>query len=180
MAALLCGLYAPSAGDHPRRPDVLDLDGAHLRAELMACVPQEPPLLGGTLRDNVALGAPARPGGLRAAAALVVDFAAADWELGQRQRVALARVLRASPVVVLDEFVGPARHRAAIIPTLRDALAGRTLILITHRPSALRLVDRVVELGEGGAVLRDYQVDHSLDGSDGTSPRGAADALGGG
>ena len=67
---------------------------------------------------------------------------------------------------------------------MSDALAGRTLLLITHRPSALRLVDRVVELGEGGQVLRDYQVDHSSLGGaeDGASPspRGAAAVVGGG
>ena len=166
-------------------------------------VPQEPPLLGGTLRDNVALGRPgASEAELRAAAAAAgCDFAAADWERevgehglllsgGQKQRVALARVLlRASPVVVLDEFTSAldAATEAALIPTLRDALAGRTLLLITHRPSALRLVDRVVELGEGGAVLRDYQVDHgALEGAeqDGASPspspRGAAAVVGGG
>ena len=69
-------------------------------------------------------------------------------------------LLRASPVVVLDEFTSAldAATEEALIPTLRDALAGRTLLLITHRPSALQLVDRVIELGEGGAVVRDEGV----------------------
>ena len=69
-------------------------------------------------------------------------------------------LLRASPVVVLDEFTSAldAATEEALIPTLRHALAGRTLLLITHRPSALQLVDRVIELGEGGAVVRDEGV----------------------
>jgi hypothetical protein len=83
IAALLCALYAPGAGRTTLDGhDVLALDAAHLRGELVACVPQEPPLLAGTLRDNVAIG---RPGAteqeLRAAAAAAgCDFAAADWE----------------------------------------------------------------------------------------------------
>eukprot|EP00964_Phaeocystis_antarctica_P151208 scaffold118758_cov48-Phaeocystis_antarctica.AAC.1 len=83
IAALLCALYAPGAGRTTLDGhDVLSLDAAHLRGELVACVPQEPPLLAGTLRDNIAIG---RPGAteeeLRAAAAAAgCDFAAADWE----------------------------------------------------------------------------------------------------
>ena len=98
IAALLCALYAPAAGRTTLDGhDVLALDAAHLRGELVACVPQEPPLLAGTLRDNIAIG---RPGAteeeLRAAAAAAgCDFAAADWEREARQDAALA--LRLSP-----------------------------------------------------------------------------------
>ena len=42
-----------------------------------------------------------------------------------------------------------------MLPTLREALAGRTLILITHRQSTLQLVDRVIELVEGGVIVSD-------------------------
>ena len=58
---------------------------------------------------------------------------------------------------VLDEFSSAldADTEASLLPTLREALAGRTLILITHRKSTLQLVDRVVELGEGGAIVSD-------------------------
>ena len=59
--------------------------------------------------------------------------------------------------VVLDEFSSAldADTEAALLPTLRKALVGRTLILITHRQSTLQLVDRVVELGEGGTIISD-------------------------
>jgi len=44
IAALLCALYAPAAGRTTLDGhDVLALDAAHLRGELVACVPQEPP-----------------------------------------------------------------------------------------------------------------------------------------
>ena len=58
---------------------------------------------------------------------------------------------------MLDEFSSAldADTEAALLPTLREALAGRTLILITHRQSTLQLVDRVIELGEGGVIVSD-------------------------
>ena len=57
-------------------------------------------------------------------------------------------LLRDTPVVVLDEptsALDPATERA-LLGSLRAALEGKTLILITHRKSALALVDRTVEL----------------------------------
>lgn len=58
---------------------------------------------------------------------------------------------------MLDEFSSAldADTEASLLPTLREALAGRTLILITHRQSTLQLVDRVIELGEGGVIVSD-------------------------
>jgi len=71
---------------------------------------------------------------------------------GQRQRLALARVLLADfPVVILDE---PAEHldeatAAALTRDLLSAVAGRTVLLITHRPVARGMVDHVLRLDGG-------------------------------
>lgn len=68
---------------------------------------------------------------------------------GQRQRVALARALLSNaPVLVLDE---PTAHLdpETAEPLVRDILAaadGRSVLLVTHRPEGLDLVDEVVEL----------------------------------
>ena len=86
------------------------------------------------------------------------DFADEHWERdvgergaqlsgGQKQRAALARVLlRRTPIVVLDEFSSAldATTEARLFESLREELGGRTVLLITHRESALQLVDRVV------------------------------------
>lgn len=42
---------------------------------------------------------------------------------------------------------------AALIAKLKDELAGRTLILVTHRPSLLSLVDRVILMSRGRVVV---------------------------
>ena len=71
---------------------------------------------------------------------------------GQRQRLALARVLLADfPVVILDE---PAEHldeatAAELTSDLLSAVAGRTVLLITHRPVAPGHVDQVLRLDGG-------------------------------
>jgi thiol reductant ABC exporter CydC subunit len=74
---------------------------------------------------------------------------------GQRQRLALARVLLADfPVVILDE---PAEHLDAetadeLTRDLLSAVAGRTVLLITHRPVPPGSVDQILRLERGRLV----------------------------
>lgn len=71
---------------------------------------------------------------------------------GERRRLALARALLADqPVLVLDEptegLDGPTA--TALVADLLDAAAGRTVVLVTHRPEGLDLVDEVLKLAGG-------------------------------
>ena len=74
---------------------------------------------------------------------------------GQRQRLALARAIIADPrVLILDDAtsaVDPTKEHE-IRGALRQVMAGRTTIVIAHRPATIALAERVVLLGDGRVV----------------------------
>lgn len=172
LLRLASGLYRPTQGK-------VSLDGidmnmlapAFLR-ETIAYLPQEPRLFSGTLRDNLLLGLPdpgdeailaaARKTGLIELIALhpkglglPITEGGRGISGGQRQLVALSRVLLASPRVwVLDEPTAAmdAASEARIVHLLREAAAsGATMIVATHKNAILPLFDRIVVL-QGGRV----------------------------
>jgi ATP-binding cassette, subfamily C, bacterial len=135
-----------------------------------AYVPQDVVLLDGSIRDNLRLYVPeATDDELRAA----LSRAAADFVMarlpegldtragpggrwlsgGERQRIGIARALLRKPgFLVLDEPT--AALDAGTQGKLMDALGGlehtMSVVLITHRVELLRLVDRVIEIEDGG------------------------------
>ena len=79
-------------------------------------------------------------------------FGGEQLSIGQWQRVALARAfMRASGVLVLDEptasLDADAEH--AIFERFQKLAAGRTVLLVTHRFSTVRMADRIIVLEEG-------------------------------
>jgi ATP-binding cassette, subfamily B, bacterial len=78
-----------------------------------------------------------------------------DLSLGQWQRVALARAFfRDAPFVILDEPTAAldARAESKLFERMRDLLAGRSVLLISHRFSSVRTADRIYVL-EGGRTI---------------------------
>lgn len=86
----------------------------------------------------------------------MVDEAGLRFSGGERHRIALARVLLQDvPVVILDEpTVGldPLTERA-LLDTLFEALAGKTVIMITHHLAGVGALDRVVFVEDGRIAL---------------------------
>ncbi len=151
--------------------DVRDFPQDVLRRHI-AVVPQDIHLFHASVRENIRI---ARPGAAdeeveRAAQdAGVASFIAAlpeGWDTpvgergtslsgGQRQRIAIARaLLRAAPILVLDEAVSnlDAEAERDLHRALRRVAAGTTTIIIAHRPSTMRLADRLIVLDHGQAA----------------------------
>ncbi|RZM11370.1 MAG: ATP-binding cassette domain-containing protein, partial [Sphingomonas sp.] len=83
---------------------------------------------------------------------------------GQRQSIALARALAGKPkLIVFDEPTSSmdGESEEALIQRLMPELADRTLIVITHRPSLLKLATRVI-LMRDGRILADGPRDEIL------------------
>ncbi|MFG1920918.1 ATP-binding cassette domain-containing protein [Cryptosporangium sp. NPDC048952] len=132
--------------------DLDDLDPSAWWSEV-AWVPQRPALVAGTIADNIRMGwsatdaevaAAARAAGLDEALDALVDED--TWSDDRHQRIGFARVfLRDSAVVLLDE---PTAMLDAdgdeALAVLRRLVAGRTVLLVVHRPTLLALADVVI------------------------------------
>ncbi|MGI5214295.1 thiol reductant ABC exporter subunit CydD [Plantactinospora sp. CA-290183] len=166
---LLLGFVTPTSGRITvAGTDLRALDLDRWRRQL-AWVPQRAHLFAASLTDNIRLGAPdAPPESVRAAVrAAALDEVVAllpeglDTRLGerghglssgQRQRVALARAfLRDAPIVLLDEPTArlDGDSEAAVLAASRQLVAGRTALLVAHRPALLTGVDRVLRVEDG-------------------------------
>ncbi len=76
---------------------------------------------------------------------------------GEKQRIAIARLLLKAPdIVVLDEATAhlDSESEVAVQEALRTALAGRTSIVIAHRLSTIRQADQILVVAEGRIVER--------------------------
>ncbi|WP_442771202.1 type I secretion system permease/ATPase [Zoogloea ramigera] len=169
---LVLGLYQPTEGAILIDGiDARQIDPAELRRAI-GFVPQDVTLFYGTLKHNIAMGAPfADDSAILAAAELagVQEFANTHPEGfdmpigergeslsgGQRQAVAIARaLLNDPPVLLLDEPSSSMDHQSeeGLKQRLRGFASHKTVILVTHRTSLLDLVDRLIVLDQGQIV----------------------------
>jgi ATP-binding cassette, subfamily C, bacterial LapB len=174
LLKLLAGLYKPRQGQILL--DGLDLHqvSRHLLASRIGYLQQQVRLFAGSLRDNLLLGVSGADDdrilqvceatGLNALIAghpsgldLQIAEGGAGVSGGQKQLIALTRLLLASPGIwLLDEPTASMDdgHEQRVIAALGRAIApGDTLVLVTHKPALLSLVNRLVILTPNGIIM---------------------------
>jgi ATP-binding cassette subfamily B protein len=147
----------------------------------IAYVPQDPSMFHRTIAENIRVGRPdATDAELRHAASLAhaaefIDELPDGYDTlvgergiklsgGQRQRVAIARaILKSAPILVLDEATSAldSESEALIQDALWSLLADRTAVVIAHRLSTVRRMDRLIIL-ERGRIVEDGTHDELL------------------
>src|SRR3984893_525465 len=174
LAALVARLWDAPEGE-------LLIDGRPIREwpleslrRAIGYVPQDTYLFGETLGENIAFGLPQYDAErVREAAEIaslegdiedftekydtVVGERGITLSGGQKQRTAIARALVRDPkILILDDALSAVdtQTEERILSRLRDIMAGRTTILISHRTSTVQAADQIVVLRDGQIIER--------------------------
>jgi len=182
LARLLMGLYEPQAGSVLfDGTELRQIEPADVRTNI-GYVPQDGYLFYGTVRDNIAFGAPGIDDGAVQRAAQISgtgDFikqSSAGFDLqvgergsalsgGQRQAILMARALvRNPPILLFDEPTSSMDRltETQLIGRLQQVIDDQTMIMFTHRNSLLKLVDRVIVM-DGGRIVADGPRDEVIE-----------------
>jgi ATP-binding cassette subfamily B protein len=166
---LLMRLYEPQSGTITiDDQNINDVTQTSLRKNI-GVVFQDPALFSGTIRENIAYGAPkATKKEIQPAAkpANAHEFISGfekgyDTEIGERglklsggqkQRIAIARaLLKDAPILILDEATSSLDSKSEVMvqEALTHLMKGRTTIIIAHRLSTIQSVDKIVTIKQG-------------------------------
>lgn len=174
IVKLILGMYSPQIGNiFIDGRDIQQYDTAVLRTQI-AYVPQKAELFYGTVAQNLKLSDPTATDAqliqaakeanlLKDVMALPKKFDTRVKDYGDRQmsasfcqKICLARAyLRHAPILILDEPATALDEESdiAMMEMLQRAKGKQTVIIITHRPSHIKLADLVVLLSEGKQML---------------------------
>jgi ABC-type multidrug transport system fused ATPase/permease subunit len=172
LAQLLMRFYEPSSGSISLGDrSIADIDITEWR-KMVALVPQEVLLFGGTIRENIAYGKPgATQEEIESAAELAyakefVESFPEKWDTmvgergvklsgGQRQRIAIARAILKNPkFLLLDEATSALDSESEkwVQSALEELMKNRTSLIIAHRLSTIRSADLIIVMEEGKIV----------------------------
>jgi ATP-binding cassette subfamily C protein LapB len=183
LEKMILGFYPPQSGAILiDGTDINQIDPADLRANI-GYIPQDIFLFGGTIRHNITLGGDAVDDETLIKAATLAgvhEFVArhplgydipvgeggVELSGGQRQTIAIARALvKDPPLFLFDEPTAMMDNvsEQSFIQRLKEIInEKRTLILITHRPSLMALVDRLLVV-DGGRLIADGPKDKVIE-----------------
>ena len=173
LLKMIMNLYEPTKGSvlidglDTRQIDPVDLRHA------IGCVPQEPFLFMGTIKDNLTIGEQyvsdeelvrvSKIAGLddflgkhEAGYDLMVGERGEGLSGGERQAVTLARALISDPdIIMLDEPTNSRDRQTERMfnKRMEDIVQNKTLIVVTHKTSLLHLVDRVIIVEDGQVIV---------------------------
>jgi ATP-binding cassette subfamily B protein len=148
--------------------DIRKIQLAQLRS-MISYMPQEPFLFAGTIRENITFDSRKTNESklIQAVERASLSDAITDFPNGfetivgekgivlsggQKQRVGLARMLlKDAPVMILDDPISQVDLKTgeAIVETIRTMAGEKTIIIVSHRLSALRFADRIITLDRG-------------------------------
>ncbi|MFM6913810.1 MAG: ABC transporter ATP-binding protein, partial [Aquirufa sp.] len=172
LAQLFMRFYEPNAGSISLGDrSIADIDITEWR-KMVALVPQEVLLFGGTIRENIAYGKPgATQAEIESAAELAyakefVESFPEKWDTmvgergvklsgGQRQRIAIARAILKNPkFLLLDEATSALDSESEkwVQSALEELMKNRTSLIIAHRLSTIRSADLIIVMEEGKIV----------------------------
>ncbi|HUC90355.1 MAG TPA: ABC transporter ATP-binding protein [Patescibacteria group bacterium] len=169
LIALLLGFYYSNKGTVQfGEKDIRDMPEQQWR-ELVSYVPQDTSLFNRTVRENIAYAKTnatdqeIEQAAIKAQAKEFIDALPEGMNTvigergvklsgGQRQRIAIARaILRDAPIMILDEATSAldSASEQAIQSALAEAMKGKTVIVVAHRLSTLRHLDKIAVLEDG-------------------------------
>jgi ATP-binding cassette subfamily C protein LapB len=169
LAKLLINLHEPSKGSILiDNTEIRQIDPVDLR-KTIGFVPQEPFLFMGSIKDNITIGdehatdeevlRASKIAGVHEFLAkhesgydLIVGERGEGLSGGERQAVTLARSILSNPnILILDEPTNMMDDLSENMfkNNLSQVIKGKTLIVITHKPSLLSLVDRLIVIEDG-------------------------------
>ena len=169
LVGLLLGFYEPTKGSIYINGEDMATSSPVFTRSLIGYVPQDTSLFNRTIRENIAYAKPTAT-----EKEIIVALKKAEaWEFvaklpkgldtlvgergvklsgGQRQRVAIARaILKDAPLLLLDEATSAldSVSEQAIQKALHELMKGRTAIVIAHRLSTLKHLDKIFVLEKG-------------------------------
>ncbi len=172
LAQLMMRFYQPNAGAILMGgQNIQDLDVLAWR-KMVALVPQEVLLFGGSIRENIAYGKPeATEDEIYQAAELAyakefIEAFPEKWDTlvgergvklsgGQRQRIAIARAILKNPhLLLLDEATSALDSESEkwVQSALEELMKNRTSLIIAHRLSTIRSADQILVMERGKIV----------------------------